>query len=145
MYYAQSANVFCAGIECQIFGSFQLVLYVCRWPVYLEADVEVWGSVLPWICAALLQVCHHGSQRTGRNIFLARRVSGCLFGHPNPWKEPLSTPKSFCVELLKNLNLKLIIEFVHLLIIPIALFNDGHAMMNFYMFMVEIWVYCDPP
>ena len=48
---------------------------------------------------------------------------------------PFWTPKSlkttpmdthfFCLEFIKkNLNLKLIIEFVHLLIIPMTLFND---------------------
>ena len=59
-----------------------------------------------------------------QHMVLASRASGCLFGHPNPWKEPLRTPKSFSVEFLKKLNLKLIIKFFHLLIIPMTLFND---------------------
>ena len=57
-------------------------------------------------------------------MVLASRASGCLFGHPNPYREPLRTPKSFCVEFLKNLNLKLIIDFFHLLTIPMTLLND---------------------
>ena len=57
-------------------------------------------------------------------MVLASRASGCLFGHPNPLKEPLRAPKSFSEEFLKNLKLKLIIEFSHLLIIPMKLFND---------------------
>ena len=34
---------------------------------------------------------------------LASRASGCLFGHPDPWKEPLRTPKLFYVEFKKIL------------------------------------------
>ncbi len=33
----------------------------CRWPVYPEADVEVWSSVVCWVCATLFPV-HHKSQ-----------------------------------------------------------------------------------
>ena len=57
-------------------------------------------------------------------MVLASRASGCLFGHPNPSKEPLRTPTSFGVEFQKNLNLKLVIEFFHLLMIPMTLYND---------------------
>ena len=56
-------------------------------------------------------------------MVLASRASGCLFGHPNPWKEPLRTPNFLC-GISKNFNLKLIIEFFHLLTIPTTLFND---------------------
>ena len=55
-------------------------------------------------------------------MVLASRACGCLFGHPHPWKEPLRTPKSFCVEFLK-ICLKLIIEFFHLLIIHTTLID----------------------
>ena len=52
------------------------------------------------------------------------RASGCLFGHPNPLKEPLRTPKINLCGISKNLNLKLIINFFHLLIISMTLFKD---------------------
>ena len=71
-------------------------------------------------------------------MVLASRASGCLFGHPNPQKEPLRTPNFLC-GISKNLNLKFIIEFFHLLIIPVTFFNDIMTfLMNLYMFMVEI-------
>ena len=34
-------------------------------------------------------------------MVLASRAFGCLFGHPNPSKEPLRTPKFVCMEFLK--------------------------------------------
>ena len=57
-------------------------------------------------------------------MFLASRASGCLFGHPNTWKEPPQDTQIFLCGISKNLNLKLIIECFHLLIIPMTLFND---------------------
>ena len=57
-------------------------------------------------------------------LFMVLARSGCLFGHPNPWKEPLRTPRFFLCGISKNFNLKLVIEFFDLLIIPTALFND---------------------
>ena len=39
-------------------------------------------------------------------------------------KNPSGHPKKFCVQFLKNFILKLIIEFLHLLIIPMPLLND---------------------
>ena len=56
-------------------------------------------------------------------MVLVSRASGCLFGHPNPSKETLRTPIFLC-GISKDLNLKLIIEFFHLHIIPMTLFND---------------------
>ena len=35
------------------------------------------------------------------NMVLASRASGCLFGHPNPEKAPLRSPRFFCEEFLK--------------------------------------------
>ena len=57
-------------------------------------------------------------------MVLPSRASGCLFGHPNPYKEPLRTPRFFLCGTSKNLNIKLIIEFFHLLLIPMTLLND---------------------
>ena len=57
-------------------------------------------------------------------MVLASRASGCLFGHPNPYKEPLRTPKFLC-GISKNVNFKLVIEFFHLLTISMTLFNDN--------------------
>ena len=45
------------------------------------------------------------------------------FWTPKPLKEPSGHPYFLC-GISKNLNLKLTIENFHLLIIPIALFND---------------------
>ena len=56
-------------------------------------------------------------------MVLASRASGCLFGHPNPLKEPLRTPTFLC-GISKNVNLNLIIELFHLLLVPMALIND---------------------
>ena len=36
-----------------------------------------------------------------KGMHLASRASGCLFGHPDPEKAPLRTPKIFCEEFLK--------------------------------------------
>ena len=58
------------------------------------------------------------------HMVLDSSASGCLFGHPNPEKEPFRTPRKCLCGISKNLNLKLIIEFFHLLIIPMTLFND---------------------
>ena len=47
-----------------------------------------------------------------------------LFWTPKPLKRtPQDTPKNLC-GISKNLNLKLIIEFSHLFIIPMTLFSD---------------------
>ena len=46
------------------------------------------------------------------------------FCTPKPLKRTPQDTLFFGVELLKNLNLKLIIEFFHLFIIPLTLFND---------------------
>ena len=68
------------------------------------------------------------------NTVLASRASGCLFGHP----EPLRTPKLFRCGISKNLNLKLIIEFFHLLIIPMTLFND---IMPYFDEFIHVYVW----
>ena len=65
-----------------------------------------------------------GLELTHSFMVLTSRASGCLFGHPNPQKEPLRTPNLFLCGISKNLNLKVIIGFSHLLIIPMTLFND---------------------
>ena len=44
---------------------------------------------------------------------------------PKPLKRTPVDTHFFCVEISKNLNLKLIIEFIHLLIVPMTLFNDS--------------------
>ena len=62
------------------------------------------------------------------------------FWTPKPLKRtPQDTHKILC-GISKNLNLKLIIEFFHLLVIPMTLFNGilPSIMMNLSMFMVEI-------
>ena len=46
------------------------------------------------------------------------------FWTPKPLKRTPVDTHFFCVEISKNLNLKLIIEFIHLLIVPLTLFND---------------------
>ena len=56
-------------------------------------------------------------------MVLASRASGCLFGHPNPLKMTPQDTQLFLCGISKNLNLKLIIEFSHLLIIPMTLCN----------------------
>ena len=56
-------------------------------------------------------------------MVLASRVSGCLFGHKTLKKNPSGHPNFLC-GISKNLNLKLIIEFFDILIIPMTLFND---------------------
>ena len=63
-------------------------------------------------------------QITLLGMVLPSRASGCLFGHPNPKKEPLRTPNFFSVEFPKISISKLIIEFFQFLIIPMTLFND---------------------
>ena len=46
------------------------------------------------------------------------------FWTPNPLKMTPKDPKIFLSGISKNLYRKLIIEFFHLLIIPMTLFND---------------------
>ena len=46
------------------------------------------------------------------------------FGHPNPWKAPLRTHRLFCEEFSWNDNLRHIIEFFQLHIIPMILYKD---------------------
>ena len=46
------------------------------------------------------------------------------FWTPKPLKRTLQDTQTFLSEISKNLNLKLIIEFFHLLIIPMTLLND---------------------
>ena len=67
------------------------------------------------------------------------------FWTSKPLKRTPQDTQNYKCGISKNLHLKLIIEFFHLLIIPMTLFNDTMPfLMNLYMFMVEIWVYCDP-
>ena len=55
---------------------------------------------------------------------LASRASGCLFGHPKPYKKhPSGHPNCF-VRNFWNVNLKHIFELFHLHIIPITLYKD---------------------
>ena len=56
-------------------------------------------------------------------MVLASRASGCLFGHPNPRKPSLRTPPKIR-GISSNVNLKHIIEFLHLHIIPMTLYKD---------------------
>ena len=51
------------------------------------------------------------------------------FWTPKPLKRTLQDTQISLCGISKNLNLKLIIEFFHLLIIPMTLFND--IMLNF--------------
>ena len=46
------------------------------------------------------------------------------FWTPKPLKSTPQDTQIFCVEFLKNLNFKLIIEFFYLLIMPMTLIND---------------------
>ena len=70
-------------------------------------------------------------------MVLASRASGCLFGHPNPQKEPLRIDTQFLLcGISQNLNLKLIIEFSHLLIIPMTLFN---AIMPYFDEFIHVY------
>ena len=83
----------------------------------------------------------------GLCMVLASRASGCLFGHPNPQKAPIRTPKFFWEDFFLNVNLKHIIEYFHHHIIPMTLHKDIMPYFDkyIYMFMVEIWGYCGPP
>ena len=54
-------------------------------------------------------------------MVLASRVS---FWTPKPLKRTPHDTQIFLCGIFKNLNLKLIIEFFHFLIIPMTLFND---------------------
>ena len=61
------------------------------------------------------------------------------FWTPKPLKRAPQDTHFFSVEFLKIPNLKLIIEFFHLLIIPMKLFMISClTLMNLYMFMVVI-------
>ena len=57
-------------------------------------------------------------------MVLASRASGCLFGHPNPQKAPLRTPRFFCEEFLQMSISSIIIEYFHLHIISMILYKD---------------------
>ena len=57
-------------------------------------------------------------------MVLASRASGCLFWTPKPLERTPQDTQIFWCGISKNLNLKLMIEFFHLLIIPMTLFND---------------------
>ena len=46
------------------------------------------------------------------------------FYTPKPLKSTPQDTQNFFVEFLKNLNFKLIIDFFHLLIMPMTLIND---------------------
>ena len=56
-------------------------------------------------------------------MVLDSRASGCLFGHPNPQKAPLRTPKKCCEEFLK-MSVSSIFELFHLYVIPMAFYKD---------------------
>ena len=88
------------------------------------------SSLVISVCSTVAET--HSEEVTGhmislgyihRVMVLASRASGCLFGHRNPKKNPSRHSISLC-GISKNVNLKLIIQFFHLLIIPMALFND---------------------
>ena len=57
-------------------------------------------------------------------MVLASRASGCLFGHPKLLKSSPQDTHNFCEDFSKNANLKHIIEFFHLHIIPMTLYKD---------------------
>ena len=59
--------------------------------------------------------CHHGLSQQGVWV---------PFWTPKPLKRTSQDTQIFLCAISKNLNLKLIIEFFHLLIIPMTLFND---------------------
>ena len=67
-----------------------------------------------------------------------------LFWTPKPLKRTPQDTQIFLCGISKNLNLKLIIDFFHLLIIPMTLFNDTMPYFDEFIH-VEIWVYCDTP
>ena len=60
------------------------------------------------------------------------------FWTPKPLKTTPQDTQNFVLGISKNLNLKFIIEFFHLLIIPMTLFNDIMPYFDEVMFMVEI-------
>ena len=62
-----------------------------------------------------------------------------LFWTPKPLKRTPQDTHIFLCGISLNPYLKLTIEFFHLLIIPITLFNDIMPfLMNLYLFIVEI-------
>ena len=77
------------------------------------------------------------------NTRLSQQGIWVSFGHPNPKTAPRRTPKCFYEELLKNFNLKQIIEFFHLCIIPLTLYKDIMPyFVKFIMFMVGSILRC---
>ena len=57
------------------------------------------------------------------------------FWTPKPLKKKTQDTQKFFCGISKNLNLKLIIEFFHLLIIPMTLFNDIMPYFNEFIYV----------
>ena len=76
-------------------------------------------------------ILHFGGNSRGNMIVMNTITHGLSqqgvwvpFWTPKPLKSTPQDTQFFSVEFSKNLKLKLIIEFFHLLIIPMTLFND---------------------
>ena len=69
------------------------------------------------------------------------------FWTPKPLKRTPQDTQIFLCRISKNVNLKLIIEFFQLLIIPMTLFNDimPYFDESIHVYSWNIWVCCDPP
>ena len=92
----------------------------CVWELLIQAILGrtriVWEFFTCRLNEALSQVlCCHGLSQQG--IWVP-------FWTPKPLKRTSQDTQTFLCGISKNPNLKLIIEFFHLLIIPMTLFND---------------------
>ena len=66
----------------------------------------------------------------GKDHGLSQQGVWVPFWTPKPLKRTPQDAKDFLCGISKNLNLKLIIEFFHLLKIPMTLFNDAMPYFN---------------
>ena len=74
--------------------------------------------VVPPVTFKLLFFAHSA------NHGLSQQGAWVPFWTPKPLKRTSQDTQKFLCGISKNLNLKLIIKFLHLLIIPMTLFND---------------------
>ena len=87
-------------------------------------------SILITLLTVLYDVGAHGLSQQGVWV---------PFWTPKPLKSTPQNTQNMLCEISKNPNLKLIIEFFHLLIIPMTLFNDIMPYFDeFINVMVEI-------
>ena len=85
---------------------------------------KIWKWLKPWHMGTHLIVLGESFPMNTHMHGLSQQGVWVPFWTPNPLKRTPQDTQIFLCGISKNLNLKLKIEFCHLLIIPMTLFND---------------------